>query len=154
MLFSFCEKSPISINKKRSEKKVSSVLLFLLSQHVLKENLKFLEEPVNSSPHCWIISTGDATKTEPVTALITWFRFCENSLHHKREEGKEKSLKKATWSFWTGRMLFLFSAQPQMQEDLGKKRHPGTVCQRHHVPGDFSWTNSEDKLLEKKDSRT
>lgn len=34
-----------------------------------------LKDPVYSSAHCWIISTGAATKTEPGPVLITWFCF-------------------------------------------------------------------------------
>lgn len=93
---------------RRSNQKISStVLVSFLSQHVLKEIFKFLEESINSLPHCWVISTGDATETELVTALTTWFCFCENSLQHKREEGRKKSLEKATWSSWSGRMFVL-----------------------------------------------
>lgn len=93
-------------SSRRPKEKISStVLVSFLSQRVLKENFRFLQEPINSFPHCWIIPTGDATETEPVTVLTTWFCFCENVLQHKREEGREKSLEKATWSSWSGRSI-------------------------------------------------
>lgn len=45
-----------------------------------------LKDPVYSSAHCWIISTGAATKTEPGPVLITWFCFYTAGYVHKREE--------------------------------------------------------------------
>ena len=128
-------------SSRRSKWKISStVLISFLSQHVLKQKFRFLEEPINPFPHCWIISTGDATETEAVTALTACFCFCENSLQRKREEGREKSLEKATWFSWSARMLVLFSALPQMHEERGGGRHPGAISQRHQVifPGQIT----------------
>lgn len=93
-------------SSRRSSQNISSTVpVSFLSQHVLKASFKFLEEPVNAFPHCWVTSTGDATEKEPVTVLTTWFCFCENSLQRQREEAREKSLEKATQASWTGRMF-------------------------------------------------
>lgn len=70
-----------------------------------------------------------------------------------QKERKEMSLEKDTWFSWGGRTLVCGWAEHGTQEDCVKERHPGAVSRRHWVPGDFGWTNSEGRWLNK-DSRT